>query len=144
MSGMSDGEEIERLIRTQKPRARTRHTITDPQRLKRELEAVRKKGIAQDKEELNLGVKCVAAPIRNRSGAVVAAISLSGPAQRFTQAAIRRFEKDLKQASMEISQILGFVPTSAMLAAKTDLLRESSTGLVRGATAQPPRGRLRC
>jgi len=113
MSGMSD-EEIERLIQTQKLRARTRHTITDPKRLKRELEAVRKKGIAQDKEELNLGVKCVAAPIRNRSGAVVAAISLSGPAQRFTQAAIRRFEKDLKQASMEISQALGFVPTSGM------------------------------
>jgi len=110
---MSD-EEIECLIQTQKLRARTRHTITDPKRLKRELEAVRKKGIAQDKEELNLGVKCVAAPIRNRSGAVVAAISLSGPAQRFTQAAIRRFEKDLKQASMEISQALGFVPTSGM------------------------------
>ena len=65
-------------------------------------------------EELDPGVKCVAAPIKDRSGAVVAAISLSGPAQRFTQAAMRRFEKDLKKASMEISQTLGFAPASAM------------------------------
>lgn len=113
MSGMTD-EEIDRLLKVQGLKAHTRHTITDPLSLKRELEAIRRKGIAQDNEELNHGVKCVAAPIKDRSGAVVAAISLSGPAQRFTQAAMRRFEKDLKKASMEISQTLGFAPASAM------------------------------
>ncbi len=113
MSGMTD-EEIDRLIRTQGLEPHTRYTITDPDRLKRELEAIRKKGVAIDNEELNLGVKCVAAPIKDRSSAVVAAISLSGPAQRFTKTAIQRFEKHLKQASMEISQALGFVPAFSM------------------------------
>ena len=113
MSGMTD-EGIDRLIEGRELKAHTRHTITDPHRLKQELEVVRKKGIAQDNEELDLGVKCVAAPIKNRSGAVVAAVSLSGPAQRFTPTAIRRFEKHLRQASMEISHTLGFVPASAM------------------------------
>jgi IclR family KDG regulon transcriptional repressor len=113
MSGMTD-EGIDRLINVQELKARTRHTITDPHRLKRELEGIRRKGIALDNEELDLGVKCVAAPIKNRSSAVVAAISLSGPAQRFTFTAMRRFEKHLKQASTEISQTLGFVPASAM------------------------------
>ncbi|MGE5839083.1 MAG: IclR family transcriptional regulator, partial [Deltaproteobacteria bacterium] len=111
MSGMAD-EEIDRLMKTQELKAHTRRTITDPHVLKRELEAIRKRGLALDNEELNLGVKCVAAPIRNRSSAVVAAISLSGPAQRFTKTAIRCFEKHLKQASMEISQALGFVPAA--------------------------------
>jgi IclR family transcriptional regulator, KDG regulon repressor len=113
MSGMTDAE-IDRLIKTQELKAHTRHTITDPRRLKRELEVIRRKGVALDNEELNLGVKCVAAPIKNRSSAVVAAISLSGPAQRFTKTAIRRIEKHLKQASMEISKTLGFVPAVAM------------------------------
>jgi DNA-binding IclR family transcriptional regulator len=113
MSGMTD-EEIDRVIKTRELKAHTRHTITDPHRLKRELDTIRRRGISLDNEELNLGVKCVAAPIKNCTGAVVAAISLSGPAQRFTKTAMQRFEKHLKQASIEISQSLGFVPAAAM------------------------------
>jgi IclR family transcriptional regulator, KDG regulon repressor len=109
MSGMTD-EDVDRLIEARGLKAHTRHTTTDPMRLKRELEAVRSRGIALDNEELDLGVKCVAAPIKDRTGTVVAAISLSGPAQRFTAAAIRRFEKEIKQAVMEISRTLGFEP----------------------------------
>ena len=109
LSGMA-AEEIDRLIAARGLNAHTRHTITEPHNLKRELEAVRSRGIALDNEELDLGVKCVAAPIKDRTGAVVAAISLSGPAQRFTPAAMRRFEKEIKQAGMEISRMLGFGP----------------------------------
>jgi IclR family transcriptional regulator, KDG regulon repressor len=111
LSGMTDIE-IARLIETRGLDAHTRHTIIEPGRLMRELESIRKKGTSVDNEELNLGVKCVAAPIRDRSGAVVAAISLSGPAQRFTPSAVRRFEKEIKRTSMEISKMIGFVPTA--------------------------------
>jgi len=52
-----------------------------------------------------------AAPIKDRSGAVVAAVSLSGPSPRFTPAAIRRFEKEVKQASLEISRTLRGAPS---------------------------------
>lgn len=109
MSGMTD-EDVDLLIKTRGLKSHTLHTTTDPKRLKRELEAVRRRGIALDNEELDLGVKCVAAPIKDRTGTVVAAISLSGPAQRFTPAAIRRFEKEIKQAATEISRTLGFGP----------------------------------
>ncbi len=111
LSGMTDVE-ITRLIETQRLEARTCHTIIEPDRLLRELESIRKKGSFVDNEELNLGVKCVAAPIRGRSGVVVAAISLSGPAQRFTPGAVRRFEKEIKRTAMEISKMLGFLPAS--------------------------------
>jgi DNA-binding IclR family transcriptional regulator len=114
MSGMPD-DAIDRLIATHGLRAHTRHSITDRRRLLQELEGIRRGGIAFDNEELNLGVKCVAAPIRSSSGSVVAAISLSGPAQRFTPSAIRRFEKDVRAASVEISRAIGFNPAAGTL-----------------------------
>jgi DNA-binding IclR family transcriptional regulator len=109
MSGMSDAE-IDRLIAVRGLKAYTRNSITDPAALKAELAAIRESGIARDNEELNPGVKCVAAPIRDCSGAVVASISLSGPTQRFTPPAVRRFEKEIRNTALEISQSLGFMP----------------------------------
>ncbi len=109
LSGMAD-DVIDRLIETRGLRAHTRNSITDRCRLRQELDGIRRNGIALDNEELDLGVKCVAAPIKDSSGRVVAAISLSGPTQRFTPAAIRRFEKDIKEAAITISRALGFNP----------------------------------
>ncbi len=109
LSGMTD-DAIDRLIETLGLKAHTRNSITDRVRLRQELEAIRRNGIAMDNEELDLGVKCVAAPIKDSSGRVVAAISLSGPTQRFTLPAVRRFEKDIKEAAVAISKALGFSP----------------------------------
>ena len=109
MSGMSDAE-ISRLIAARGLKAYTPNSIIEPAALRREIASIRKLVIARDDEELNPGVKCVAAPIRDSSGAVVASISLSGPAQRFTPAAVRRFEKEIRCAALEISAALGFVP----------------------------------
>lgn len=57
----------------------TVNTITSLDTLLEELEAVRNNGYAVENEELGLGRGCIAAPIRGRSGKVVAALSLSGP-----------------------------------------------------------------
>ena len=54
------------------------HTITDPARLEQELNQVRAQGWALEMEELALGRACISSPIRDQSGAVVAAISISG------------------------------------------------------------------
>jgi len=111
LSGMAD-DAIERLIETQGLKAHTGNSITDRDRLRQELKAIRCNGVALDNEELDWGVKCVAAPIRDSSGAVVAAISLSGPTQRFTPATLRRLGKDVKTASIVISKALGFKPAT--------------------------------
>jgi DNA-binding IclR family transcriptional regulator len=113
LSGMPD-DAIDRLIEARGLKAHTRSTITERHRLRQEIEGIRRHGIAFDNEELNPGVKCVAAPIKNSSGSVVAAISLSGPTQRFTPSAIRRFEKDIKAASLEISRAIGFNPAQGI------------------------------
>lgn len=111
LSGMRP-EEVDRLIAARGLKAYTRQTITDPEALKAELERIRARGIAFDNEELNPGVRCVAAPIRDHSGEVVASLSLSGPTQRFTPRALRRFEREVRATAAEISTALGFYPTA--------------------------------
>jgi len=59
--------------------AYTNRTITDRQRLREELDTIRGQGWAVELEELALGRGCVAGPIRDKNGRVVAAISISGP-----------------------------------------------------------------
>lgn len=61
----------------------TAHTITDRARLDEELQQVRAQGWALEMEELALGRACVSCPIRDQSGAVVAAMSISGPLTGF-------------------------------------------------------------
>ncbi|MBD2845115.1 IclR family transcriptional regulator [Paenibacillus sp. IB182496] len=57
----------------------TEHTLTDRAALLEELAAVRRRGYAVEVEELARGRACIAAPIRGRSGKIVAGLSLSGP-----------------------------------------------------------------
>lgn len=63
-------------------KANTKYTITDPNKLKEELATIRKRGYATDIMEHEIGINCVAVPILDRSGRVIAAISISGPSQR--------------------------------------------------------------
>jgi DNA-binding IclR family transcriptional regulator len=58
---------------------RTPRTITSPTALRRELTAVPERGLAVDREEGNIGVTCIAAPIFGPLGQVVAALSVTGP-----------------------------------------------------------------
>jgi DNA-binding IclR family transcriptional regulator len=58
---------------------RTPRTITSPTALRRELTAVPDRGLAVDREEGNIGVSCIAAPIFGPLGQVVAALSVTGP-----------------------------------------------------------------
>lgn len=61
---------------------KTPKSLTSLQSLEKELDKVRRHGIAYDDEEAELGLKCVAAPIHDEDGAVVAALSVSAPADR--------------------------------------------------------------
>lgn len=60
----------------------TRNSITSVQMLERDLERIQRQGWATDNEETEIGVRCVAASIRDDAGALVGALSLSCPADR--------------------------------------------------------------
>jgi DNA-binding IclR family transcriptional regulator len=63
----------------------TPRTITDPDRLRREFALIRERGWSMDDEESVDGLRCVAAPVRNEREDVVAAISVSAPANRLSR-----------------------------------------------------------
>jgi IclR family KDG regulon transcriptional repressor len=88
---------------------RTAKTLTDPKALVDHLKKVAKQGYAVDDEEFEEGVKCVAAPIRDYTGNVVAAISISGPAMRMPDKKVaEELAPAVKEAGEEISRRLGF------------------------------------
>jgi DNA-binding IclR family transcriptional regulator len=66
----------------------TPRTIGDRAALRRELARIREQGYAIDDEECSLGLRCVAASIRDHSGEVKAALSIAGPSQRLPVAAL--------------------------------------------------------
>ena len=86
----------------------TSRTIVDVQQLELQLEQVRYQGYALDDEELTLGVRGLAAPIRNREGRTIAAIGLSGPTVRLTFDNIPKLVELLKQTAVSVSTELGF------------------------------------
>lgn len=73
---------VEEIIRSHGLPARTDNTITDPDELWEELEAVRERGYAFDDEERLSGIRCVAAPVVLSDGSVMGAISVAAPTSR--------------------------------------------------------------
>lgn len=88
----------------------TPHTITDVERLKEHLAQIRQQGFALDCQENRLGVICVAAPIFQADGQVIAAVSIAGPDFRFTLAKAKELGPIVKEATLSISRKLGFNP----------------------------------
>lgn len=88
--------------------ARTPKTIVKPQRLRAELALVRGRGYALDDEELEIGLRSAAAPIRDHRGEVVAAVSIAGPVQRVSRKSLLRFAVEVVDAGRAISQRLGY------------------------------------
>jgi DNA-binding IclR family transcriptional regulator len=86
----------------------TPQTITTIPELAAEVERVRRLGYAYDEEELHPGVRCLAAPVRDRRGRVVAAFGISMPATRLTREHIPELVGQIGTASDTISAQLGF------------------------------------
>ncbi|EKE43289.1 transcriptional regulator, IclR family [Oceaniovalibus guishaninsula JLT2003] len=78
-----DAPRLERIVAAGLTRY-TPRTLTEPNALLADLEAIRKRGYAIDDEERNLGMRCIAAPIRNAHQEVIAGLSVSGPISRMT------------------------------------------------------------
>ncbi len=86
----------------------TRNTITDVHRLEEELERIRSQGFAVDNEEIMDGLRCVAAPIRDHTGRVCAAISVSSPVARLVGDWFLRVVDMVTATAREISAGLGY------------------------------------
>jgi DNA-binding IclR family transcriptional regulator len=102
-------DERTRLLRAAGLTRYTSATVTRQSTLDSQLAKVRADGYATTVEEYELGLNAVAAPIRGAGGAVVAALSASGPAYRFTVARLAQCAPLLVAGADEISHQLGYL-----------------------------------
>jgi DNA-binding IclR family transcriptional regulator len=87
----------------------TVHSIDNFDRLDSELHAVREQGYAIDHEERNLGSVCVGAPVRDRAGRVVAAISVTGSLEELRADRLKPIVDAVLQHASRASQRLGYI-----------------------------------
>jgi IclR family transcriptional regulator, carbohydrate utilization repressor len=82
----------------------TRNSLTQLPALERELTKIRRDGVSSDNEELELGVRCMAAGILDDQGKLVAGLSISAPTGRLDESWLPK----LKTTAQEISENLGY------------------------------------
>ena len=107
LSGLSD-EELKKFIDQKDLKKYTDKTITEPAVLRRHLYEIHKQGYAIDDEEIETGLRCIAAPIRNHRSEIIASISLSGPTQRMNKEKLDQTIADVVATANAISTQLGY------------------------------------
>ncbi|WP_068676445.1 IclR family transcriptional regulator [Oceanobacillus sp. Castelsardo] len=86
----------------------TDNSITDPIQLRKEMEMIQKQGYAVSTEELTIGTRSVAAPIRDYTGKVVSSIAVVGPIQRMKNGKIPDIANKVVNAAKDASERLGY------------------------------------
>ena len=85
----------------------TPHTLATPESLAADMVTTRERGYALDDQEKNLGMRCIAAPIQDAYGEVIAGISVSGPTTRVSTDHIETLAKSVMRAAQDVSNALG-------------------------------------
>lgn len=107
-------DEIRHWIRAHGLKPITEVTITDEDAFLQELREIRDRGYAVDNGEFEASVRCVAAPIRDRTGTVIAAVSISGPDNRMPARLISNsMGRQVVETASHISQALGYLDEPA-------------------------------
>jgi DNA-binding IclR family transcriptional regulator len=101
-------EVAERVLSQRELPAMTPHTHTSPLALGEEIARVRELGHAVDDEEFHQGNVCVAAPVRNWRGTVIAAVSVSFPKVRLEYEPLEKFVSAVTEGTESISQAMGY------------------------------------
>jgi len=106
LAGLSDAT-IDMLFPKKALPQRTEHTVATVAALKEQLAVIRRHGFALDNEELELGLRCIAAPIIDHNGSVVAALTIAGAASRLTMTKIDSYVAKVKASAAKISAEFG-------------------------------------
>jgi len=101
-------DQLNKLIAAKGLTRYTDHTITTKEALLDELEKIRKRGYAIDNEECEIGARCVACPICDYTGNIIAGVSITGPSTRITMEVIREKLHFIRETADQISQALGY------------------------------------
>jgi IclR family acetate operon transcriptional repressor len=108
MLAFSPPEIVEGIVRRSGLPVRTPHTIVEMDAFRAELERIRAQGYGIDDEEQEEGVRCIAAPVRDESGQVVASLSISGPVTRLDDRRVQSLVSDVVDCGQKLSARLGY------------------------------------
>ena len=100
-------EELSHFLKSVPLKAMTENTITTKEKLLQELERIRKQGFAVDREELSIGLRCVASPVFDYTNYPLYSVSVAGPASRLTIEKIDVVKEEVKRVCRELSKSLG-------------------------------------
>jgi IclR family transcriptional regulator, KDG regulon repressor len=107
-------QEVKRILRKQALKAYTPNTVKNLDLLLADLRAIRNRGYSIDNEEIEIGLRCVGAPIKDYTGAMVGAISAAAPSARLSGQKVSSVGKLVMAVAEEISAKLGYEkPTKA-------------------------------
>ena len=102
-------EELQKhILRSGSFQSRTKNTITNVRALAREFDKIRRRGFAEDDQELLPGVNCLAVPIHNRAGEVVAGLAVMAPVATLPLTKIRSQLPEIRKCAARISEELGW------------------------------------
>jgi DNA-binding IclR family transcriptional regulator len=107
LSALSPSQ-LERYLKTCDLHRYTAKTIVEKEALLREIEEVKRKGLAFDDGEFDPEARCVAVPVRDFTGRVAGAIGMSGPMWRLSLQALQEKSKYVREAAVQLSAELGF------------------------------------
>jgi DNA-binding IclR family transcriptional regulator len=96
----------------------TERTVVAAAELRKQLKEVASRGYSVDDEEINEGLRCIGAPVRDYSGDVIASVSIAGPTMRITKSKIPELAKYVIGAAYSLSEELGFHSTKKSIAAR--------------------------
>lgn len=99
---------IAEIIAASPPTARTPLTLTKLNDIKKEADLTRKRGFSLDNEEFNPGVRCLAAPVFDSDGTVVAAIGITAATVRFPKERIPEMAAKVRAVASELSRLMGY------------------------------------
>lgn len=99
-------QDLAQLLGGKPLKAWTRNTIVSVRSLAKECEEIRKRGFAADESEYLDGVRCVASPIRDRDGTVIASIGISAPAARFPKDREKELADRVVAAAAQIADVV--------------------------------------
>jgi IclR family transcriptional regulator, KDG regulon repressor len=103
-----DDQEVKNIFREQPLRSHTANTVKSLSQLLTDLLVIRKRGYSVDNEEIEIGLRCVGVPIKDYTGAMVAAMSVAAPSARLSSQKIPTVGRLLVRTAEEISEKLGY------------------------------------
>jgi len=106
LSGLREPQLVEFLLHERLPR--TAKTLTEEDDLRARVRKAKRQGYALEDEECDEGTRCIAAPIYNGDGRIVAAVGIAGPRVRIRKSQFPKFAPIAVEAAQQISERLGY------------------------------------